>query len=464
MSADIAISLRGVSKVFAIYSNPADRLKQILWGERRKFYQDFLAVSNIDLDICKGETIGIVGRNGSGKSTLLRMICRTLKQTSGEIIVNGRVAALLELGAGFNPEFTGRENVFMKAALLGLTKDEIQQRYDSILAFAEIGKFVEQPVKTYSSGMYSRLAFAVAINADPDILIIDEALSVGDEAFRRKCFSRIEDIRKKGSTVLFVSHSASQIIELCNRAVLMDRGQQLLTDEPKTVIGKYQRLIYAPPEKEEEIRQEIQSRRESSEKSNSSQSKTSCLKQTNPDENKPDDGEFNPHLKPKSTLEYIPRGGKISNIRILTQKGKQVNILKPNKQYIYSYEVLIEQPIANLRCGMLLKTISGVELGGMTTHPIGQGIEYVTPGTVLKVNFRFHTRLTPGVYFLNAGVVGWLDETEEFIHRIIDAIMFRIEPQTDSLVNGYIDFSNEQMPGVEIVSNSNSILSAPVEA
>lgn len=453
MSANIAISLRGVSKSYAIYRKPADRLKQMLWQGRKKFYQDFLAVSDINLDIYRGETLGIVGRNGSGKSTILKMICGTLQPTQGEVKIHGRIAALLELGAGFNPEFTGQENVFMKGTILGLNRQEIEDRYDAILKFADIGRFIDQPVKTYSSGMYTRLAFAVSISVDPDILIIDEVLAVGDDAFKRKCFSRIEEIRDSGSTILFVSHAASSIVELCDRAILMDRGNLLLTGDPKTIINKYQKLIYAPPNKQAEIRQEIQ-QFDQEKITDLISIKESNLSDNKNSEQNEDDGDFNPHLKPQSTVEYISRGAKISNIRILTQKGKPVNILKPNKQYIYEYEVRISQPVINVRCGMLIKTIKGIELGGIVTHPKGKGIEYLEAGTVLKVVFHFRTLLNSGAYFLNAGIVGTLDGEEGYLHRIIDAFMFRIEPDENKFFSGYIDFSDGKIGLAEIVYNS----------
>jgi len=221
------------------------------------FHREFWALKDVSLDIKKGESVGIVGRNGSGKSTLLQVICGTLAPTGGSVENCGRVAALLELGSGFNPEFTGRENVYVNAAVFGLGEEEVDARFGDIAAFADIGEFIEQPVKTYSSGMVVRLAFAVAINADPEILIVDEALSVGDELFQRKCFSRIEAIRKNGATILFVSHSGNAIVELCDRAVLLDAGEKLAIGEPKHIVGHYQKLLYAPSDKRDAIRGQI---------------------------------------------------------------------------------------------------------------------------------------------------------------------------------------------------------------
>ena len=227
MSEEIAISLQNISKCFKRYAHPVDRLKEILLPQK-SYAQEFWALRDINLQISKGHSLGIVGRNGSGKSTLLQIVVGTLTPTSGEVQVNGKISALLELGSGFNPEFTGRQNVFLNGRLLGLEQKQIEAKFDEIAAFADIGDFIEQPVKTYSSGMFVRLAFAVAINVKPDILVVDEALAVGDEAFQRKCFARIQAIKESGGTILFVSHSASNVIELCDYAVLLDRGDLLL--------------------------------------------------------------------------------------------------------------------------------------------------------------------------------------------------------------------------------------------
>ncbi|MGL5065359.1 MAG: ABC transporter ATP-binding protein, partial [Microcoleus sp.] len=253
---ETVISLKNVSKCFKRYQHPGDRLKEMICPER-KLADEFWALQDINIEIPKGETLGIVGRNGSGKSTLLQIIVGTLTPTSGSVNVKGRVSALLELGSGFNPEFTGRQNVFFNAQLLGFNKKEIEEKFDAIAAFADIGDFIEQPVKTYSSGMFVRLAFAVATSVEPDILVVDEALSVGDEAFQRKCFARLQSIQENGGTVLFVSHAATSVVTLCTSAILMDSGELLLAHTPKVVISKYQKLIYADQDKVSELKEDI---------------------------------------------------------------------------------------------------------------------------------------------------------------------------------------------------------------
>ena len=243
MSSNLAIHAQNLSKSFQLYDRPIDRLKQMLMRGRRRYFREFAALHDINFELKKGEVLGLVGRNGAGKSTLLQLICGTLSPTRGQVSVHGRVAALLELGAGFNPEFTGQENIYLNASILGLSKSEIDERYDAIVEFSGIRDFIHQPVKTYSSGMYVRLAFSIATSVDPDILVIDEALSVGDGAFARKSFDRIMRLKEKGATILFCSHSIYQIEALCTRALWLDKGVVQLTGDPATVVAGYQAFL-----------------------------------------------------------------------------------------------------------------------------------------------------------------------------------------------------------------------------
>ena len=245
MSFDTAISIQGLSKCYQIYEKPRDRLLQMLIRGRRQYYREFWALRDVSFNVKRGEVLGIVGKNGAGKSTLLQLICGTLNPTHGDISVHGRVAALLELGAGFNPEFTGRENVYLSATVMGLSKKEIDERYEKIVAFSGIGEFIDQPVKTYSSGMYVRLAFSVATSVEPDILIIDEALSVGDGDFSRKSFDRIMTLKERGATVLFCSHSMYQVEAFCERALWLDKGDVRMLDTAPLVTVAYQEALDA---------------------------------------------------------------------------------------------------------------------------------------------------------------------------------------------------------------------------
>lgn len=451
MSSDIALKVENITKCFHIYETPRDRLKQFVLPRFRRdlgltvknYYREFWALKNISFEVKKGETVGIVGRNGSGKSTLLQIICGTLNQTGGTIHTNGRIAALLELGSGFNPEFTGRENVYLNGAILGLSKDVIDQRFDQITSFADIGQFIDQPVKTYSSGMVVRLAFAVAINADPHILVVDEALSVGDELFQRKCFSRIEALRAAGTTILFVSHAGGTVVELCDRAILMDSGEYLAMGLPKKIIARYQKLLYAPDNKREKIKEEIRK------ENYSSAVDTPASEQDDEDNVAPEvmqeeiSENFNPALSPDSTVSYESHGAIIEQPpAIYTEQGERVNNLIRGKTYFYRYRVHFEQPASKIRFGMLIKTTSGVELGGAATaSSIRTSIPFATSGSIYLVEFKFCCHLNPGVYFLNAGVVGEVDGNEIFLHRLLDAAMFRVLSEVDNLATGIVDFS-----------------------
>ncbi|MEF8770471.1 MAG: ABC transporter ATP-binding protein [Candidatus Accumulibacter phosphatis] len=251
MSSELIIQAQGIGKRYALFERPADRLKQLLFGRFRSYHQEFWALRGVDLAIRAGEVVGLVGRNGAGKSTLLQMICGTLEPTEGSLAVRGRVAALLELGAGFNPNFTGRENVYFNAAILGLNSDEVHKRMDDILSFADIGDFVDQPVRTYSSGMFVRLAFAVATSVDPDILVIDEALSVGDGAFARKSFDRIMGMKEAGKTILFCSHSIYSVEVLCHRALWIEHGRLRMQGPAAEVTSAYAASLESPAGGEE---------------------------------------------------------------------------------------------------------------------------------------------------------------------------------------------------------------------
>lgn len=451
-SSAIAIRVSQLSKRYEIYDAPHERLKQFvlpplqsLVGQARKqYFREFWALKDVSFEVNKGETVGIIGRNGSGKSTLLQMICGTVSPTSGSIETTGRIAALLELGSGFNPEFTGRENVFLYASVLGLSNEEVSARFGSIAAFADIGQFIEQPVKTYSSGMLVRLAFAVAINVNPDILIVDEALSVGDELFQRKCFSRIEAIRASGATILFVSHSGSTIVELCDRAVLLDAGEKLGMGLPKQIVGRYQKLLYAPADQRENVRAKIRMATE--------QSFGADADDPPPTVHSAESLEtFDPHLVPSSTIEYESRGAHIEAPAVLTLAGEKVNNLVRSKTYRYIYQVQFSQSAHNVRFGLLIKTTTGVELGGgVSASSTRTSLPRVEAGARYAVEFRFVCALNPGVYFLNAGVVGDVDGTESFLHRITDITLFRVLPDADNLATGIVDFACT--PEIELVS------------
>jgi lipopolysaccharide transport system ATP-binding protein len=459
MSSELSIRINGVGKVFPVYDKPHHRLLQMLSPRavKGRWYREFRALSNVDLSIYKGETVGIVGRNGSGKSTLLQIICGTLAASSGSVEVRGRVAALLELGAGFNPDFTGRENIYLNGSVLGLSRKEIAERFDEIVDFADIGDFIEQPVKSYSSGMYVRLAFAVAINVMPDILIVDEALSVGDEAFQRKCFARIDRIRESGATVLFVSHAAGTVVELCNRAILLDRGELLVSGSPKYVVSQYHKLVYASADRARALREDIRSqnagsRLEASAVHAASGDAGTVAAEMSSSANEPGSPEdfFDEGLTPQSTVRYDTRGAHIQDPHIETPDGRRVNVLRGGAEYVYCYSVCFDEHAQGVRFGMLIKTISGLELGGGVSATREHAIPLVGQGEVVSVRFRFVAGLAPGVYFLNAGVLATVVEEETYMDRIIDAVMIRIIPEPGRTSTGHVDF--HVLPSIEMGS------------
>ncbi|RCS31507.1 ABC transporter ATP-binding protein [Rhodanobacter denitrificans] len=437
MSSEISIRVDALGKAFPIYDKPHHRLMQMIApGPKDRWYRTFHALNNVSFEVHRGETVGIVGRNGSGKSTLLQLICGTLTPSVGSVQAHGRIAALLELGAGFNPDFTGRENVYLNGSLLGLTRQELNERFDDIAAFADIGEFIEQPVKSYSSGMYIRLAFAVAINVTPDILVIDEALSVGDEAFQRKCFARIDAIRDAGATVLFVSHSAGAVIELCDRALLLDRGELIAKGTPKHVVSHYHKLIYAPADKREAVRESIRSGAIVAHRAMSAE----CVVESSEIVECEDDACFEEGLLSQSTVRYVPRGATIEDPHIETLQGRRVNVLRRGQEYVYSYRVSLQRAAAAVRFGMMIKTLAGFELGGAVSAPNGMSELVVVPGQSFVVRFRFRAQLAPGTYFTNAGVTALEQDGETFLDRVVDAVMFKIMPDPYRLGTGSTDF------------------------
>ena len=318
------------------------------------------------------------------------------------------------------------------------------------MAFADIGDFIDQPVKSYSSGMFIRLAFAVAISIDPEILIVDEALSVGDEAFQRKCFAHINSIQERGGTILFVTHSASSVIELCSRALLLDHGELLLAGSPKQIISHYQKMIYAPEDRVEQLKDEYRElpdrfnyfRGESEiteEKNSVVWADNSSRNGTTLDDLNVLEDDFDPNMIPVSTVSYETKGATIKNARISNNKGKQVNILRAGETYYFCYHVKFDVCAQNIKFGMLIKTLKGVEISGCSASSEDCSIDEINIGDAFQVKFPFRCFLNPGVYFLNAGILGIIAGTEEYLDRQLDIGMFRVdekdEKHSTALVN-----------------------------
>ncbi len=451
-----AIRVRNVSKWYPIFERPQDRLKQMViprlrrlaGAPTRRYYRDFAALRDVSFDVRRGETVGIIGRNGSGKSTLLQVICGILEPTTGAVEIGGRIAALLELGAGFNPEFTGRENVYLNASILGISRDETSRRFEDIAAFADIGVFIDQPVKTYSSGMYVRLAFATAIHVDPDILVVDEALAVGDEAFQRKCFARIEQIQSRGGTILFVSHSPQSVVQLCSRAILFDRGEMIFDGSPKVVVGQYQRLAYASEHISEEVRTSIidlmQERRCGAEVPQYEVGAKAVALESDPDRVELSavlTDYFDPDLVNKNRVDFDVVGARVTALRLVDSRGNEVNVLQTGRQYTVEYEVLFDEDAVDVGFGIGFRATNGFSFGGANLENLRpQRLKRCAKGTSAIASFEFKSVFLPGTYFINLAVIGVRAGERAYLARSVDALMFRVAAQELTTAGGFIDF------------------------
>ncbi|MEB0224705.1 ABC transporter ATP-binding protein [Pseudomonas sp. 10S4] len=441
MSSEIAIKLQDVSKCYHIYGKPRDRLAQMFAGQRKKYYQEFWALKNISFEIKKGETVGIVGRNGSGKSTLLQVICGTLSQSAGEVETKGRIGALLELGSGFNPEFTGHENVYMNAAILGLSRAEVDERYDDIVAFADIGEFIHQPTKTYSSGMIVRLAFAVQAMIDPDILIVDEALAVGDERFQRKCFARLDELKAKGTSILFVSHSGPQVVEFCDRAILMERGEHICTAAPMDVIRAYQKLIYAPVDEQPRLIEEFRLLGDASAVAKTQEVSIEPVSIA-------DEQYFDAGMVPDSTTVYPELGARIDSFEIFDKQGRRCNVLQAGGDYDIVMSGVLKESVSRAFIAVHIRSISGVVITGQRYPEEGRYVELESGEQSFRITFSFKMVMLPGVYFVGGGV--WSESEPSCSHRILDALMFRLVSDQGVRSFGYMDASTNE-PALELL-------------
>jgi len=418
------IDLHNITKTFKLYAKHTDRVKETFRPGRKKYHTSFDALKDISLDIEKGETIGIVGRNGSGKSTLLQIVCGILTPSSGEVRVEGRISALLELGAGFNPEFTGRENVYLNASILGLKKAEIDSCFSKITDFADIGVFIDQPVKSYSSGMYVRLAFAVAINVNPDILIVDEALSVGDTLFQVKCFEKFREFQDNGVTILFVTHSLDLITRYCNRAFLLDYGELKGMGKPKEIVDQYNRLLVS----QSQVNADLQRKRDFTDSGNELSYDTQCIWtnvfQVNPHENRYGNGRA-------SILEA----------GIFNENDEPVQKLITGDTYTFKMRIRFFHRVENPIFAFTIKDIKGFDISGTNTkfQNIPTGI--FEQGDLIEVEFRHDMILSSGSYLLSFGCAGI--ESGEYViyerrydYMILDVISHRANV-------GFVDLKSE---------------------
>ena len=410
MSSEIAIEVNDLSKCYQIYKRPQDRLLQMLMGGRKKYHKDFWALKSASFSIAKGETVGIIGRNGSGKSTLLQMICGTVSPTSGTVATRGRVAALLELGAGFNIEFTGRENILLNAQILGIPREEMENRLEEVMAFSELGDFFDRPVKTYSSGMYARLAFSIAIHVDPDILVVDEALAVGDSRFVAKCMRRMRDIQEQGATILFVSHDVGSVRTLCKRAIWIDKGQLIEDGDVFPVTGKYMEFMFKDEETEEQIlREEIVASHDEVNDASDVQAVTEAVdvQTLSPEElsNAPALSKNENALDARPVSHWGSRKGMIVGAAVYGEHGARADVITWGKplEVVIDVRVPLDIPREHLSIACSIKDLKGTDLIVSTTQDLST--DELPEQERFRVRFSMTNALVTGNYLLVAAVV-----------------------------------------------------------
>jgi lipopolysaccharide transport system ATP-binding protein len=418
MCSSRAIGVDGLSKAYLIYDRPQDRLKQMLASrarralglEPRRYYTEHWALRDVSFEVHRGETVGVLGRNGSGKSTLLQIICGTLAPTAGRVVTAGRISALLELGAGFNPEFTGRENAVLNAQILGLGQEEVEERLGEIESFADIGDFFDRPVKTYSSGMFVRVAFAVQACVEPEILIVDEALSVGDEKFQRKCFDRFERLRAAGTAILFVTHSTTLVERFCQRAILLNCGELIGVGPSSQIVDQYHALLYA----DEQTYLKFLNRQQAA-------AATPAL------------------LPVPEELPALPadtEGGAgegralavIESCRLLGADGTPREVFAPGSVAIVSVRVRCLADVDEIQAGLAIKTVEGVHAFGTSTLYSGQNHRHARRGEELRFDFELELALCHGVYFVSAAIARPISHADmSYLDKRTDALVFKVD-------------------------------------
>jgi lipopolysaccharide transport system ATP-binding protein len=395
MSPEAAVSVQGVSKRYEIYARPYDRLRQLLFPSQQ-YFKEFWALKDVSFTLQRGEVLGILGRNGAGKSTLLEIIAGTLSPSAGEVDRCGKVAALLELGSGFSPEFTGRENVRMNAALLGLSARELDARFDQIAAFAEIGEFMDQPVKTYSTGMVLRVAFAVQTAIRPEILIVDEALAVGDARFQKKCFERLNELRAAGTTILLVTHDSGTVVQFCTRAMILERGRIHAAGEPQLMSREYHKLLFGPPAAQ-------------------------------------------PEALPRREVRYGSGEASIVRIGLRNRAGEDAHVIEahePCEAYFRAvFRHALPHPVAY---GFIISNARGVEVYGTKSGLHGGALRAGAADQQFECRLRFVARLVPGRYFLSVALAHD-DEAGQFLDYRFDALEFQVIGSTRAFTTSLVD-------------------------
>ena len=413
---ETAILVDHVSKMYKLYDKPMDRLKESLGLSHKKKYKEHFALNDVSFQVHRGETVGIIGTNGSGKSTILKIITGVLNPTGGTVQVNGRISALLELGAGFNQEYSGIENVYLNGTMIGFSREEIDAKLDEILRFADIGDFVYQPVKTYSSGMFVRLAFAIAINIDPEILIVDEALSVGDVFFQAKCYRKFEEFKEMGKTILFVSHDLSSIGKYCDRVVLLNNGVKLAEGGAKEIVNLYRKVLV----------------NQYDENGSQEEEKTQEDQELHTDTVMKEKLNLNPEV-----LEYGSKLAEITDFAILDDGGNITNLIEKGQTFSVKMRVKFQNDISEPIFAFTIKDLKGTEITGTNTMYEGSPVKPKKTGDVQEIVFTQVMNLEAGEYMLCLGCTGYREGEFTVFHRLYDVCNLTVI--SDKKAVGYFD-------------------------
>ena len=428
----IAIRADQITKIYKLYEKPSDRMREALGLTRKKLHKEHYALQGVDMTVYQGETVGIIGTNGSGKSTILKIITGVLNPTQGELTVNGRISALLELGAGFDMEYNGIENIYLNGTMMGFSKKEIDEKLQDILDFADISDYVYQPCKTYSSGMFVRLAFAVAINIEPEILIVDEALSVGDVFFQAKCYHKFDEFKKMGKTILFVSHDLSSIAKYCDRVVLLNQGHKLGEGSPKEMIDAYKQVLvgqYEVPEEEDSLLEDEDINELAAEVSEGHKKKKKATVSNevlgvNPD-----------------ALEYGTKAAVIHDYYVTDKKGTKASAIIKGEEFTLHYKVKFEEDVPAPIFAFTIKNVRGTEITGTNSMFEKAFLSDAKAGEVKEVTFTQNMDLQGGEYLLSLGVTGYEKEKFEVYHRLYDVINITVVSDKDTV--GYYDMNSK---------------------
>lgn len=425
---EVAIRVDDVSKLYKLYDKPSDRLKESLGLTRKKLYKEHYALHNVSFDVKRGETVGIIGTNGSGKSTILKIITGVLNPSGGHVEIDGRISALLELGAGFNMEYTGIENIYLNGTMIGFSREEIDAKMQDILDFADIGDFVHQPVKTYSSGMFVRLAFAVAINIDPEILIVDEALSVGDVFFQAKCYKKFEDFKKMGKTILFVSHDLGSISKYCDRVVLLNRGKKLAEGTPKEMVSMYKRIM-VNQDKAEEIAAHQMDMSSLEEEDEKEIKEAAC------------EGQWKNHYNLNPDVdEYGNGAAEIEDFAIIDENGNYTNAIVKGTRFRLKSKVKFKQDVHDPIFTYTFKNIQGVAITGTNTMYEEKDVPLAKEGETYVATFEQDMFLQGGEYLLSMSCTGYRDGEFQVYHRLYDVC--NVTVVSDKNTVGFYDMNS----------------------